>query len=154
MSVSYRTVFAWIATLGLLVGMSGPSPAHAADSGKISTDVKKAKTDCQPDLQKFCKDVTPGGGRIASCLDSREDQLSPICRSSWLAAKARVSEKLDQEELAFRDSCRTDLHKFCSKVPSGRGRLLDCLDRNKDKLTPSCSNFRNSLEERLSTLIG
>ena len=40
---------------------------------------------CRPDLQKFCADVQPGGGRIVACLKQHEAELSPACHDAWVA---------------------------------------------------------------------
>jgi hypothetical protein len=141
----------------LILAAGYPLAGRAADSDaktNLTQEVSKLKTDCKGDVERFCKSITPGQGRVFSCLDSHEDQLSPICRSSYMSAKARVSERLDQEELAFRDSCGGDISRFCSKVPSGRGRLLDCLDKNKSDLSPACQDFQKTISDRLSSLIG
>ena len=37
------------------------------------------------------------------------------------------------------NECREDLKSFCSAVKPGEGRLLDCLDKNKEKLSERCS---------------
>jgi Cysteine rich repeat len=42
--------------------------------------VKEAQEACADDVQKLCKDVKPGGGRIVRCLKENEQQLSPECR--------------------------------------------------------------------------
>ena len=38
---------------------------------------------CKPDVEKFCKDVTPGKGKIYRCLKSNEAQLSPECKAHF-----------------------------------------------------------------------
>ncbi len=35
---------------------------------------------CKGDIEKQCKDVQPGGGRIAKCLNQHEPDLTPKCR--------------------------------------------------------------------------
>jgi len=35
------------------------------------------------DAEKFCKGITPGGGRILSCLKSREAELQPTCAAEF-----------------------------------------------------------------------
>ena len=34
---------------------------------------------CQYDIIRFCSDVQPGGGRVATCLQDHRDDLSPEC---------------------------------------------------------------------------
>jgi hypothetical protein len=35
---------------------------------------------CRFDIMRFCDDVTPGGGRVATCLQNHRDDLSPECK--------------------------------------------------------------------------
>lgn len=38
---------------------------------------------CIWDIERFCGDVTPGGGRMGACLKQNEDNLSPICKAQF-----------------------------------------------------------------------
>ena len=35
---------------------------------------------CMGDYEKFCKGVTPGGGRIIACLNKEADKITPACK--------------------------------------------------------------------------
>ena len=35
-------------------------------------------------------------------------------------------------------ACKADYQKFCSGVMPGGGRVLECLAKQKDKLSPAC----------------
>ena len=45
-----------------------------------------ARTACASDLQQFCANVQPGGGRILACLKQHKDQVSPGCRKAVVSA--------------------------------------------------------------------
>ncbi|MHC2254565.1 cysteine rich repeat-containing protein [Bradyrhizobium embrapense] len=44
---------------------------------------------CMGDYQKFCKSVTPGGGRIIACLAKQSDKLTPACKKVLAEAEKR-----------------------------------------------------------------
>lgn len=44
---------------------------------------------CAIEVQQFCKDVRPGGGRIADCMQQHASQLSHSCHASLAATQAR-----------------------------------------------------------------
>jgi Cysteine rich repeat len=45
------------------------------------------RTACQGDYSKFCKGVTPGGGRIIACLNRQGDKVSEACRKMLAAQR-------------------------------------------------------------------
>jgi hypothetical protein len=44
---------------------------------------------CMGDYEKYCKSVTPGGGRIIACLAKESDKLTPACRKVLEAAEKK-----------------------------------------------------------------
>ena len=40
-------------------------------------------TVCVWDMERFCPDTAPGGGRILTCLQQHEDDLSPECKAQF-----------------------------------------------------------------------
>ncbi|MGY4256148.1 hypothetical protein ACVI1L_003216 [Bradyrhizobium sp. USDA 4516] len=41
------------------------------------------------DYEKFCKSVTPGGGRIIACLAKQSDKLAPACKKVLAEAEKK-----------------------------------------------------------------
>jgi len=51
-------------------------------------------------------------------------------------ARATVKERL--EFMTNQTGCRSDISQFCTGMKAGGGRLYNCLDKNKARLTESC----------------
>jgi hypothetical protein len=56
------------------------SPACKENMAKAREKAKGAKEACHDDVQKLCKDVKPGGGKIVECLKQHEGELSQACK--------------------------------------------------------------------------
>ena len=98
--------------------------------GLAAAPAKAAQGPCADDVQKFCKDVKPGGGRIARCLKEHEKDLSPACKQQIAEVKKQVQE--------FREACEDDAMKLCSGVKPGGGRIFRCLKEHESELSPEC----------------
>ena len=88
---------------------------------------------CADDAQRFCKDVQPGGGRIARCLKEHENDVSPACRQQMADVMKRM-----HEFHAFREACEDDVLRLCAGVKPGEGRIINCLKEYENKLSPEC----------------
>ena len=113
------TACSYLLLAASLIGFSG---AHAAE--------RENPRACHADLQKFCKGVQPGGGRIAACLKQHEPDLSAGCRQRIAEAKE------EGKELAA--ACKPDAEKLCPGVQPGQGRVADCLKQHQDQLSGAC----------------
>ncbi len=65
------------------------SPACKAKIAEGREEIKEAAEACKQDIQRNCKDVQPGGGRIVQCLKAHESTLSPQCREKLEQAGRR-----------------------------------------------------------------
>ncbi|MFO1464667.1 MAG: cysteine rich repeat-containing protein [bacterium] len=88
-----------------------------------------AKGECKADIQQFCKDVQPGGGRIRQCLKQNQDRLSQTCQAKL--------EKAKQRHLA----CKSDKEKFCKDVQPGEGRIKACMRSHEKDLSGQCRAY-------------
>jgi hypothetical protein len=55
------------------------SPACREKFENIRKWLEEAKEACSGDVDRFCKDVQPGGGRILKCLREHSGEISPAC---------------------------------------------------------------------------
>jgi hypothetical protein len=85
---------------------------------------------CADDITKFCKDVKPGGGRIAKCLKDHENELSGICKDEIAEVQKRFNETAE--------ACHDDVLKFCKDVEPGAGRIGRCLREHQSELSEEC----------------
>ncbi|MCC8963282.1 hypothetical protein H8A95_13415 [Bradyrhizobium sp. Pear76] len=49
---------------------------------------------------------------------------------------------------AQRDACMGDYQKFCKSVAPGGGRIIACLAKESDKLTPACKKVLAEAEKK------
>jgi hypothetical protein len=92
---------------------------------------------CEQEIKTFCKDVTPGEGRVLACLYSYWDKLSDPCDNALYDAAAQLQRAV--AALSYVNSeCWDDLKTYCANIQPGEGRLLQCLDKNEAKVTNRC----------------
>jgi len=49
---------------------------------------------------------------------------------------------------AQRDACMGDYQKYCKSVAPGGGRIIACLAKSSDKLTPACQKVLAAAEKK------
>jgi hypothetical protein len=105
----------------------------AAESGPVETVVKG----CEQEITTYCKAVTPGEGRVLACLYAYGDKLSNRCEYAIYDAAAQLQRFITGMTYLVNE-CRDDLNTYCSAVKPGEGRLIDCIDKNMEKVSGRC----------------
>ena len=95
---------------------------------------------CADEIEKFCKDVRLGEGRIVQCLKDHDAELSAVCRD-------KVKQVVQRLEEAKR-ICANDIEKFCADVTPGGGRLIKCLKPHLQELAPACREQLQSVQAK------
>ena len=92
---------------------------------------------CKKDIETYCKNVTPGEGRVLACLFAYEDKLSNRCEYALYDAAAQLERAI--AALTFlANECKDDLKTYCSNIKPGEGRLINCIDKNMEKVSSRC----------------
>jgi hypothetical protein len=125
-----KITFAFLIVVGCAF-LAAPS-VPALD--KLVASVAKG---CEKEITTFCKDVTPGEGRILACLYAHEDKLSGQCEYALYDAAVQL-ERVVAALTYVANECRDDLKAYCANVKPGEGRLLDCIEKNREKVSERC----------------
>jgi hypothetical protein len=128
------TAMLFAAVLPGAVAMSAEGPAEKLASNLVKT----VSEGCQQELDTYCKNVTPGQARILACLYAYNDQLSARCEYALYDAAAELDNAISKLTYVA-EECEDDLAAYCANVEVGGGRLLDCLKKNKDRISEGCN---------------
>ncbi|MCW5891318.1 MAG: hypothetical protein KIT14_12310 [bacterium] len=83
---------------------------------------------CGPDVEKYCKGVLPGRGRLLRCLESRAADLTPACKQT-----VGVPTFTNPES-----ACHDDVVKYCRDAAPDKAKVKACLQENAAKLSDAC----------------
>ncbi len=85
---------------------------------------------CAEEIEKYCSELKPGGGRIIACLKEHESELTALCKDRI----EKVARRLKELEKA----CAEDVERSCRDVQPGRGRIAKCLKEHESELSAVC----------------
>ncbi len=125
---------ALVLALGLSLTVLFVGNTFAADRGPAETVLQG----CNKEFETYCKGVTPGEGHLLACLYAYEDKLSARCEYALYDASIQL-ERAVNALVYVANECRDDLRTYCSAVPPGQGRLLNCLDKQQAKISQRCT---------------
>ena len=105
----------------------------------IADPLKTMQEGCKVELEKYCSLVTPGDGRLLSCLFAHQDKLSNRCEYALYDGAVQL-ERAVAALTYVANECRKDFDKFCSGVAPGEGRLKECIDKNIEDVSDRCKS--------------
>ena len=126
-----KSMMRCLAAIGLALLFAGSA---FAQEGVVQTVTEG----CNKEINSYCKGVTPGEGRLLACLYAYGDRLSNRCEFALYDAAVQLERAINALGYVANE-CRNDLNAYCSVVAPGEGRLLDCLDKNKKKVSKRCT---------------
>lgn len=92
---------------------------------------------CDVDMNVFCPGLDPESNKVIMCMMAYEDKLSKNCRVGLAEAAMSVKMGLTAIEYSVK-SCEQDADKYCLNVNPGKGKIIQCLKKNKAKVSQSC----------------
>jgi hypothetical protein len=109
--------------------------------------IKSVQEGCKTELETYCKDVTPGEGRVLACLYAREDKLTGRCEYALYDAAAQLERAVGALTYVANE-CKADLEKHCASVTPGEGRLAACLKKNEKAISERCQQAMKDIESK------
>lgn len=125
-----KSISTTLATILLVFGFSASVSAQ-----DIVTTIEQG---CSVELEKYCSQVTPGEGRVLACFFAHEDKLSGQCQFALYNASAQLEHAISALNYVA-GQCQNDMLKLCPEVAVGEGRVLDCLEANKESVSAACN---------------
>ncbi len=106
---------------------------------KAQSLVEELATACKTEIETHCAKVTPGQQRVLACLYAHSDKLSNQCEFGLYDAAVRLERAVAALSYVAK-ACDDDVEKICPGVEIGEGRIVNCLNKNKDKISNTCTN--------------
>ena len=111
--------------------------AFGAQQTKAQTIVEELAAACKTEIETHCAQVTPGQQRVLACLYAHSDKLSNQCEFGLYEAAVRLERAVAALTYVAK-SCDDDIEKVCPGVEMGEGRIANCLNQNKEKVSKVC----------------
>ena len=88
---------------------------------------------CRENIERYCGNVQPGGGRIMHCLMEHFGSLDPACAGVFPQEETARATAMD-----VLSSCDEDIRNYCAAVQYGDGRIIRCLKEHDGQLSRTC----------------
>jgi hypothetical protein len=108
----------------VVVGVLGGNPGARAAEGNPP---------CMGDISRWCSEMPDMDGYLTTCLQGHWNDISPGCR--------KTLRKDPDREIAVRHACKPDVDKLCGGELVPGATNLECLARNRDKLSAKCRDI-------------
>ena len=105
---------------------------------------------CADDIAKFCPDVKSAGGAIMQCLEKHESELTEACKAHEMKMHGRRGESMEkvQEYAKLRQSCNTEISKYCQDGNPGGVSITDCLTAHSKDLSAGCNDALKATDKK------
>lgn len=113
--------------------------AFAQGAAAQSDIIARVTAACESETKTYCSQVTPGRGRLLSCLYAHDDKLSDQCINTLYDGLALLERAVDTISY-WVTQCDQDIDKFCTETEMGAGRIARCLLDNKSDLSERCTS--------------
>lgn len=109
----------------------------AAQTIGYAEAIDRLARSCGADINKFCKKVNLGGGRVQACLDQNAAKVSAQCKITAHEVRVLIQQRV-QARVSLMQVCDIDIRRLCPGVQPGDGNLLECFYKARQRASPQC----------------
>ena len=106
---------------------------------RLELAIERVEDACGGDIEEYCGDVTPGGGRIAACMHAHADALSRRCRFSLFRTARNIRSAVEN----IANECWTNIQSQCGSEQN----VGECARQKSSSLSPTCQTVVAALHE-------
>jgi hypothetical protein len=106
---------------------------------RMESAIERVEDACGDDIEEYCGDVTPGGGRIAACMHAHADALSRRCRFSLFRTARNIRTAVEN----IADECWNNIQALCGSEQN----IAECVKQKSSSLSPNCQTVVAALHE-------
>ena len=92
---------------------------------------------CGSEIDTYCSQVTPRGGRLLACFAAHQDKLSDECSGALFGSVTQLEAFMRSISFTVM-ACYGDISRFCPDVEGGEGRVATCLFDHQTELAEDC----------------
>jgi hypothetical protein len=121
--------------LWCVITASGPAMAQTLS---YADAIDRLAAACRVDLQKYCKGVELGGGRLKACLDSHQNVVSARCQQTRAQVYASIGRRVAAQR-SIGDICSADINRLCGVAPVDANLVTCLLGVAPSAISPACN---------------
>jgi hypothetical protein len=129
-----RTATFGIAILGGAAAAAAPAAAQTIGYADAIAILAKS---CGKDIEKHCKGINLGGGRIEACI-AEKPGISANCKTDLVQVQALLAARA-AAQASVSELCNRDAQQFCKLTKPGKGNILNCLLKAAPSVSEKCN---------------
>jgi len=97
---------------------------------RMESAIERVEDACGGDIEEYCGDVTPGGGRVAACMHAHADALSRRCRFTLFRTARNIRNAVEN----IADECWDNIKAQCGNEQN----VGQCATQKSSSLSQNC----------------
>jgi Golgi apparatus protein 1 len=114
---------------------------------RLAAAVETVEGACAADISNFCGKVTRGEGRLLSCMQAHDDQLSRRCQFALYRVSRHLEGALNRVE-RIAEACWNDIEAHCGDAD----RIGQCVVEKRASLSQPCQTVVGALRKAVQGL--